>query len=462
MNAYDEEYDRYEPDLKVWPFILLGFLVPLVPFICNIMLENAGIMKGSGLFYGILNYIVIAVAFFTAAGVVRTAKGSWVLALDGLIYFLIEMSFWAYYKINGFALAQVPFVIAIIPSFILLLSYAFFAKRSKLPAWGTSTIISLIFAAIFSAYIYMEFGIDSYQGILYFVFSLLLALLALFTFFVTKRSETTPFYINIVLIAFIVLSFFIEPSFNDIISNGTNAGEIAIHILKMIATSYRFWLLVSICFIYAGLAMKSCFKTLKRDDDVPASVEPLQEVSRYTPPANFQPSKERERDDYGYNPQREERPYQERQSYVDERAYQERRETTGYPQDRYDNRYDSYQNPPVRERYDARYDDRRYDDGYQNQPYDNRDRRDSYRYDDRPQYDDRNRDYYEPPKDSYRGRDDRPMLERDERRQSYNNDQYRSQYRDNKEDKWYDLLRGGIDDDEYNHRQDDDNLPRRR
>ncbi len=269
MDAYREEYENYEPDLKVWPFILLGFLVPLVPFVCNILLANIGVGIGYNLLLCIFDYLIIAAAFFVTAHVVRTSHKSWILALEGGIYFLIQLGFWSFYKLDGVVgyPLGLPFVIAIIPSFLLLLAYAFYAKRSRLPAWGTCSLLSMFLGILFFVYIYLTSTPIDVIAITYLIFSALLVVLSLLTMFVTKRSEVAPWYINIILVLFVFTSLFISPSFPDVLAGEINIGTISTYLLQSIATNYVLWLLISLCFIYAGLAMKSCFKSVRSASD---------------------------------------------------------------------------------------------------------------------------------------------------------------------------------------------------
>lgn len=468
MDAYSEEYDRYEPELRVWPFILLGFLVPAVPFVCNILFSKAGINEGFGFLYGAIEYVFIMVSFFVVSYALKTSKGSWVLVLEGALFFLVKLSFWTYYKIKGVGTYPlgVPFCIAIIPSFVFLLAYAFYAKRSRLPAWGTSISLSLVYSLASSIYLYFENGLDSVVSIAYFILSLLLVLLSFLTFFVTKRSEVTPWYINIPLVLFVFSSLSTSPDFGTFSSSDLNVGVIAIYILKTVATNYMLWFFISMCFIYAGLAMKSCFKTLNKIEPIRNTVDDVNQKS-----SNYAAN---EKDDEKYDsfsvypdgryayPQWDQNRFSKDRDgkYPRERIYNEPVRQRQYSDD---DRFYNRNGYPQRDDYEAHYRKERYDmDSMTSRDINARPNyaRDSY-YDDRCYYqeDDGYRDYYDagPSRDISR---QRLNSDREQRRSSFN-DEYRSHHRRGEEDKWYDLLRGGIDDSEYSHRRERDDYPPR-
>lgn len=464
MDAYREEYENYEPELKVWPFILLGFLVPMVPFICNILLYREGITTSYNFLWNLFNYVLIATSYFVTANVVRTSRGSWLLAIIGGLYFVLVLCFWGYYKLKGIVgyPLGVPFVIAEIPSFLYVLSYSFFAKRSRLPAWGTSTLVSLLIGIIFCLYLFFSNQLDSANDVIYFIYSSCFVLLALFTLFVTKRSEAAPWYIDIILVFLVFISIVASPGFaiNDPVDS------IVIFILKTIATSYSVWIMVSLCFIYAGLGMKSCFKNLnKREDDGIEELIVKQSTPGYAPRPSYQDESSRYQNNSNYAfPSPDIDRFSKRDKYerrfddyddFDRSSYSKTTERYSENRDRYpDDRRTSPRYHDDRKYYDDRYQNRReYSDRYEDEYDEYIERRPEppRRRDSRPYEEDR---YYD---DSYerrpiREREERPLLDRDNKR-SYNNDSYRNS-KPSSDDKWYDLLRGGIDQDEYESRGD--------
>lgn len=463
MDAYREEYENYEPELKVWPYITLGLLVPSVPFITNILFYNNGLVGSFNLIYSIVFCVVLATAYFVTANVIRTARGSWVYAILSSILFLLNLVLWSYYKlkgVDGYPLSR-PFLVANIPAFTLLVAYSFYAKRSRLPAWGTSALLTFFYGVGTALYVYFLSDVGEVQRIIYVVYASLVAVLSLFMFFVTKRSEAAPWYINIVLILLVFASIAASPGFTESLSSPSST---VIYIFKSIAINYNLWFFISICFVFAGLGMKSCFKTLNQDEedldelvtrvnsrviekseekdrDYPEDDEnsfntPVRKYS-YPPEndrfANF--SKRREEDEYEDEPRYRERPQRERRpEYRDER--ERRRDYRDYPEDRYDEE-DDYR--PRRSRPQREYDEYdEYDDYYDRAPRRSRDRDDYYRDDE-----------YRPRRErEERYTDRRPMIE-----DGIKDDYRRSKRYSNERDKWLELLSTGGEDNDYDDRR---------
>lgn len=454
MDAYQEEYENYEPELKVWPYITLGLLVPAVPFITNILFYKNGLIAGFNLIYSIVFCAVLATAYFVTANVIRTARGSWVYALLGALMAVLQLVMWSYYKIKGvqgYPLSR-PFLIALVPAFALLMAYAFYARRSRLPAWGTSSILTFLFSLGSGLYIYFLSLDESIDRIVHLLYISQLALLSLFMFFVTKRSETSPWYINIVLVGLVFTSIAVSPGFTSVVSSPS---EVVLFIFKSIAINYDLWFYISLCFVFAGLGMKSCFKTLKieededldqlvtrvnsrvdeqRNSDVPPAVE-----HDYIPPKRYSYPPETDRfSSFGSSDGRQDK--EDEHGYEDDGYYRPRTDyrDRDYPGKRreYRDRDDYYgdyrprRTRPIREQYDE-YDD--YDDYYDRPPRARRERDDYYRED----------DYYVPRRDrSVERRERRVLLEEDER-----DDYRRSKRYSNERDKWLDLLSTSAEDD---------------
>lgn len=451
MDAYREEYEKYEPELRIWPYVLLGFIVPLVPFGCNIILFKEGYLAEYNFLYELLNYVIISSSYFITANVIRTSKGSWALSLNGCFYFVTQLVFWTFYKIKGVEPypLHLPFLVAIVPAFIFLLSYAFFAKRSRLAAWGTSTLLSMVSALSMFAYFFLSKSTEI-ERTFYLVYISLLFALSLFTFFVTKRSEAAPWYINIVLILFVFASITVTPGFSSSLVSGHDA---ILFIFKTLGTSYLMWLMISFCFFYAGLGMKSCFKTLNKEEDLD---ELVTRVNNSVMP-DERPNYDNSSRQYSFPPATN--------RFVDEEEEEKPVKKPSVEEDFLDDRdrrrpSDNYRQRDRRERYCPEDDD--YYDDYRpsrERDYYPRNRRDDY-YDDRSYREEeryrRQRDYYDDRPSRYEDeRYSRPRQERLDKRDDYYLPRDDRRRRHSSEDKWYDLLRGGLDD-SYDSRDDRD------
>ena len=447
MQRISEEYENYEPEVSVWPYVLLGFLVPLVPFFSYLLMAKHGFADSGALIWNILFMVPIALLFFSSAYVVRTSEGSISYIFIGVLYFFITLFFWGS---RGGATVY-PLGLMIAPSFLPPLSYAYYAKRKRRPAWAPILILTAISEALIIVYFALRRAGGIYGFVCYSI-PVLAAAIALLTFAVTRRMENTPWFIMIPLSLIAFFSLFMGDGF---IGASSDIRELLIYILKEIASSYVFWYSVSVIITYQALSHKSFFRNIGMNINEEKSTEYREEEGEKEPffPEGYkQPPKEPpfRTADYrtAYPPRMsrfeeqsaadeeksrpsdpdddryEERPRRSRDDY-----YEEPRPRRRYRD--YDDDDDYYERPLRRERYRDDYDE--YDDGYYPERRRQRPSDDDYyrERDRRDRYDDRRR--YLP-----RYEDERPR--RAVRDLDYEDDP-RSQY-----DKWYDLIKGDAPD----------------
>ena len=275
-----------------------------------------------------------------------------------------------------------------------------------------------------------------------------MVLLSLMLFFVTRRTESTPWYITLPLVLLVLSSFTLYPPFKETFLSGTLNEKINTS-LRCFLYSFPFWYTLSFLFVFSGLAGKSSYRKALVDDDAPSGtgnagnyddladtvVVPSREQSGspeslYTNPPRYSrfDSSQRPRDNE--DGEKEDEIKSERQSAPrDDKWYdfieggvksEERSSSVERRRTDYDER-DRFSRDERRERYDERRDER-YDDRYwrdeRRRYYDERDRDRYYRDERRRYYDEcgrgRERDYDErdyPARrydDDYPPYDDRP------------------------------------------------------
>ncbi len=443
MQRISEEYENYEPEVSVWPYVLLGFLVPLVPFLSYLLMAKHGFADSGTLIWNVLFMVPIALLFFASAYVVRTSEGSLSYIFIGVLHFFLTMFYWA----GRSGDTAYPLGLMIAPSFLSPLAYAYYAKRKRKPAWTSVLILTALSSALIILYFALRKADGLYGLVCYSIPSLVLAI-SLFTFAVTRRMENTPWFIMIPLS---LIAFFSLLMGDGFITASADIRELLIYILKEVASSYVFWYSVSIIITYQALSHKSYFRNIGqqpmteeksteyKEDEEPRPFfpegfkgnekEPPFRTADYRtayPPRKSRFEEQNKEDSGAEKPSDdedesyEERPRRQRREYYDEPRPRSRRDYRDYDEDDYCER------PLRRERY-RDYDE--YDDDYYMERRRQRPSDDDYyrERDQRERYDDRRR--YLP-----RYEEDRPR--RSVRDLDYEDDP-RSQY-----DKWYDLIKG--------------------
>ncbi len=438
-ETYIEDYEDFEPEMRTWPFLLLSFLIPLIPLVLNILL-------GSGFTpFLVLDYVTALLPLFCTALSIKDGERAWTLIVSSALYWAAVLVEWALTKLGGKTgyPMGIPFILALTPGLLPLAAYTFFAKRRR-SNWAGWAFVSFVFSLLSLFFTWRET-----EEIVWIIYPSLMVLLSLMLFFVTRRTESTPWYITLPLVLLVLSSFTLYPPFKETLLGGTLNEKINTS-LRCFLYSFPFWYTLSFLFVFSGLAGKSSYRKALVDDDTPSGtgsagnyddmaetvVVPSREQSGpsgslYTNPPRYSrfDSSQHFRDNEDGEKEEEEEIKTERQSAPrddkwydfieggvksEERSSSVERRRTDY------NERDRFSRDERRERYDDRRDER-YDDRY-------------YRDERRRYCDDRDRDR------------DRDRCYRDERRRYYDD-------RDRDRDRDYDER------DYYPRRYDDDYPP---
>ncbi len=442
-EKYIEDYEDFEPEQRSWPLFLLSVLVPLVPFIMNIIFGKDGFTP-----FLLADYVLSVLPLLFASISIKDGEKAWMLVLSGSLYFLFLLIEWAVLKSRGGGLypLSIPFPLAVSPSLLSIIALSFFNKRRR-NNWLGWAFLSLVLSALLVYFSYTS--LESFTPYIL-LYPLLCLLLSLLIFFVTRRTESTPWYITSVLVLMLIASISLYPGLVETFLSGTVHDKVNA-LVKFFLYGFPFWYTLSFLFVFSSLAGKSSYRKVEvKDNDEknvdeeivvpPASGRVNGDIDRgYTAPpeySRFDSSKDVRREERGEerqnvrvqdercdypprsdnNPPKDDKWYNfieggvksgksdERSNNSDSRSmeYSERRDDRYYDErgrryvdDRYyddrDRRYrdERYYDDRVRRYRDDRYYDereRRYrDDRY----YDERERR--YRDDDYPPYDERDR-----------------------------------------------------------------------
>ncbi len=443
-EKYIEDYEDFEPEQRSWPLFMLSFLVPLVPFVMNIIFGSDGFTP-----FLLADYILAVLPLFSASLCVKDGEKVWMMLVSGILYFAIVLIKWAVLKSSGGALypLSIPFALALSPFLLSINALAFFNKRRR------SNWLGWAFSAFSVSAVLVYF---TYTSLVSFTLYILLypslcLLLSLLLFFVTRRTESTPWYITTVLVLLLGASLTLYPGLIETLSTGTTNEKVN-GLVKFFLYGFPFWYTLSFLFVFSSLAGKSSYRKVevkeeKQEEDVEEVVVPHPQervdgiIRRgYTAPPEYS------RFDTSSPVRREERVEESPKSRVlDERSENTARgdDYQGPKDDKWYNFIEGGVKNSERERNNIEDDSRssrqypeRRDDRY----YDDRERR----YRDDRYYDDRERRY----------RDDRYY---DDRERRYRDDRYyddrERRYRD---DRYYDDRDRRYYDDDYSRYDDSD------
>ena len=441
-------YEDFEPEMRIWPYWALGLLIPLVPLCLSFSLSL------SFSWQTISKYVISTLPLVFTAFIMKDGEKSWLLPLSGALYASLTLLLWVDSSLEG-ALSYplgIPLAFAISPSILSLAAFSFFLKRKR-GKWILPFLLSIILSSLlFVLSIYSgDGGIMIYRGI----YPLLLVLLSLSVAFVTRRSDSTPWFVFLLLILLLLSSSLFHSGIMAVLEGEAieGAGFVSA-ILGVFVHDTEFWYTLTFLFVFAGLSGKSSYRTVVEDIPEKEEKEETEETFRVTterpenmkytyPPSSSRfsgKSEEIKREE----PVQEEPPrprYEDepRQSapqddkwyeFISGGVREERRDNR--PRDTYrdDNRrrrddYDDYYRDSRRDQYyrdDERI--RRRDDGYYRDGY--RDIMDDDRryVDERRYHDDR----------IYRDRDEYPR--RDDRDYRRDDDYYRDRRRPSDYDDW--------------------------
>ena len=441
-------YEDFEPEMRIWPYWALGLLIPLVPLCLSFSLSL------SFSWQTISKYVISTLPLVFTAFIMKDGEKSWLLPLSGALYASLTLLLWVDSSLEG-ALSYplgIPLAFAISPSILSLAAFSFFLKRKR-GKWILPFLLSIILSSLlFVLSIYSgDGGIMIYRGI----YPLLLVLLSLSVAFVTRRSDSTPWFVFLLLILLLLSSSLFHSGIMAVLEGEAieGAGFVS-SVLGVFVHDTEFWYTLTFLFVFAGLSGKSSYRTVLEDIPEKEEKEETEETFRVTterpenmkytyPPSSSRfsgKSEEIKREE----PVQEEPPrprYEDepRQSapqddkwydFISGGVREERRDNRSRDTYRDDNRrrrddYDDYYRDSRRDQYyrdDERI--RRRDDGYYRDGY--RDiMDDDRRYVDERRYRDDRR---------YRDRDEYPR--RDDRDYRRDDDYYRDRRRPSDYDDW--------------------------
>ena len=418
-------YEDFEPEMRIWPYWALGLLIPLVPLCLSFSISF------SFSWQAISKYVVSTLPLIFTAFIMKDGEKSWLLPLSGALYASLTLVLWVESSLEG-ALSYplgIPLAFAISPSILSLAAFSFFLKRKR-GKWILPFLLSfLLSSSLVALSMYSgEEGIMIYRGI----YPLLLVLLSISVLFVTRRSDSTPWFVFLLLLLLLISSSLFHSGIMSIAEGEVIEGASFVSsVLGVFVHDTEFWYTLTFLFVFAGLSGKSSYRTVVEDipekeevidDEVEDTFRVRSERSedvKYTYPPSSSRFSGKSEEIKREEPVREEPPrprYEDepRQSapqddkwyeFISGGVREERRDNR--PRDTYrdDNRrrrddYDDYYRDSRRDQYyrdderTRRRDDGYYRDGYRDIMDDDRRYVDERRYRDDRGYRDRDRDEY--------------------------------------------------------------------
>lgn len=445
-------YEDFEPEMRIWPYWVLGLLIPLVPFGLSFSLSL------SLSWQGVLKYFVSVLPLVFTAVVMKDGEKAWLLPFSGGVYASAVLILWVNASLEGAISYPLGLPLALVssPSILSLIAFSFFQKRKR-GKWVLPLVFSiflssaLTFLSVYSG----EGNIVAVRG----VYPALLLLLSFSVFGVTRRSDSTPWFVFLILLILLISSSLFHSGIMSLFEGKEVEGAtIVSSILGVFVHDTEFWYTLTFLFVFSGLSGKSSYRTVVeevKEEDVPLSY--VNTISGSYPEEkkySFPPSSSRFAPETQVNEEavkEEKREYEERPKRDD---YQERPKRDDYHEERPDDKWYQFIQGGVRE---ERREDRREDRRYGRDDYREERRRDDYpsrRRD--PYYDEDERerrrdDYYSRP--YYRDVEDRRY--RDDR--DYRDDRYYRDVMDDRRDRRVYPRRDERDrrrDDEYRDRRD--------
>ncbi len=258
-GKYTEDYEDFEPEMRIWPFLLLSVMIPLIPFSMNIFL-------GRGFsFFLALNYVMAVLPLLSASLCMKDGERAWLFPLSSALYLLLTLVEWAVAKKTGnggIYPLSVPFALALTPSLLPLVALSFFNKRRRSP-WLGWAIVALFMSSILTFLTYSEVSDSSFLWVFY---PVLMVLLSLMLFPLTRRTESTPWYFTLLLVLLILSSFTLYPSFSRTVLTGSFSQALSVCV-RCFLFSFQFWYTLSFLFVFSALAGKSRYRRNSSADE---------------------------------------------------------------------------------------------------------------------------------------------------------------------------------------------------
>ena len=269
-------YEDFEPEMRIWPYWALGLLIPLVPLCLSFSLSL------SFSWQTISKYVISTLPLVFTAFIMKDGEKSWLLPLSGALYASLTLLLWVDSSLEG-ALSYplgIPLAFAISPSILSLAAFSFFLKRKR-GKWILPFLLSIILSSLlFVLSIYSgDGGIMIYRGI----YPLLLVLLSLSVVFVTRRSDSTPWFVFLLLILLLLSSSLFHSGIMAVLEGEAieGAGFVS-SVLGVFVHDTEFWYTLTFLFVFAGLSGKSSYRTVVEDIPEKEEKEETEETFRVT------------------------------------------------------------------------------------------------------------------------------------------------------------------------------------
>ena len=269
-------YEDFEPEMRIWPYWALGLLIPLVPLCLSFSLSL------SFSWQTISKYVISTLPLVFTAFIMKDGEKSWLLPLSGALYASLTLLLWVDSSLEG-ALSYplgIPLAFAISPSILSLAAFSFFLKRKR-GKWILPFLLSIILSSLlFVLSIYSgDGGIMAFRGI----YPLLLTLLSLSVAFVTRRSDSTPWFVFLLLILLLLSSSLFHSGIMAVLEGEAieGAGFVSA-VLGVFVHDTEFWYTLTFLFVFAGLSGKSSYRTVVEDIPEKEEKEETEETFRVT------------------------------------------------------------------------------------------------------------------------------------------------------------------------------------
>lgn len=259
-------YEDYEPERRIWPYVLLAIAIPLIPLLKNMLPSiRSGEVDSVLVLWNVPSAIVLSLYMLSTARVVRSGEGSSSYLILGALWSLITLSEWAYNRYMGrqeLALG-IPLLTALSPSLLFLLTYAFYRRRKRLGGGNIANIFASSLSLLILYGLYSSIKESSFLLALYSLYPLIMLLVSLSVFFTRGRTRGIPPSLLILLCLALVLSLFLYGDFKVIqnalssLSTQNFLRTLVLYFSRSITESYLFYLTLSSIFAIDALAGKS-------------------------------------------------------------------------------------------------------------------------------------------------------------------------------------------------------------
>lgn len=257
-----DDYEDFEPDVTIWPFVLLAFLLQLLPLTLTVLLKG-------GLSFGLfLRAVVGMLPLLFAASIMRNGERPWKLPVASVAYGTVELILWMASSRSGAASYSlgIPFALAVSPAVLGLVAYVFFLKRIH-GKWIGTVLVSYLLLLVFFLSLWRY---SSNMGV-WMVYPIGLVVLTTSVLPVTRRSDSTPWFVVIPLVYLVLTSALFSQEFSRLFLEAHNGRMVAEAILAVLAFDQPFWYTLSFLFVFSGLASKSSYRRFYEDDSTEQS-----------------------------------------------------------------------------------------------------------------------------------------------------------------------------------------------